>query len=245
VDGLWRAIGVLTVYPLPETESWTPATVGSAMVFYPLVGALIGISLWMLYVMLSALFAPPIVHVLLLAGLVLITGGLHLNSLAHTVDGLNRGRSREDILQILRDFHVSAIAIVVVVLTVLLKYVCLGQFPSDAVLPALILMGALSRYAMVQLAFFSPYALASGSLGEPFVRGVRHEHFRTTLLITFLLVWGVGGTRGLLVGCLVALATLGYQMYCVRRLGGITSDILGATNEVNESLVLLLMTMMY
>ena len=59
VDGLWRAIGVLTVYPLPETESWTPATVGSAMVFYPLVGALIGISLWMLYVMLSALFAPP------------------------------------------------------------------------------------------------------------------------------------------------------------------------------------------
>jgi len=245
VDGLWRAIGVLTVYPLRETESWTPETVGSAMMYYPLVGTLIGISLWMLYVLLTALFAPPIVYVLLLAGLVLITGGLHINSLANTVDGLYRGNSREDILQILKDIHVGTIAVVVVMLMVLLKYACLVQLPNDAVLTALILMATLSRYAMVQMACFSPYALASGGLGEPFVRGVRHEHFRATLLMTFLLVWGFGGTRGLLIGCLVALATLGYQTYCVRRLGGITSDILGATNEINESLILLLMTMVY
>jgi adenosylcobinamide-GDP ribazoletransferase len=245
VDGLWRAIAVLTVYPLRETESWTPETVGGAMMYYPLVGTLIGISLWMLYILLSALFAPPIVHVLLLAGLVLITGGLHINSLANTVDGLNRGNSREDILQILKDIHVGSIAVVVVMLMVLLKYACLVQLPHDAVLTALILMATLSRYTMVQMACFSPYALASGSLGEPFVRGVRHEHFRATLLMTFLLAWGFGGTRGLLIGCLVALATLGYQTYCVRRLGGITSDILGATNEINESLVLLLMTMVY
>ena len=245
VDGLWRAIGVLTVYPLPETESWTPETVGSAMVYYPVVGALIGISLWMLYVLLSALFAPPIVHVLLLAGLLLITGGLHLNSLANTVDGLNRGHSREDILHMFKALHVGAIALVVAMLTVLLKYTCLGEIPSDAVLPALVLMATLGRYGMVQMAFFSPYALANGSLGEPFVRGVRREHFRVTLLMTAILVWVAGGAPGLLVGCLVALATLGYQAYCVRRLGGITSDVLGAANEVNEALVLALVTMMY
>ena len=171
--------------------------------------------------------------------------GGHINSLANTVDGLNRGNSREDILQMLKDIHVGSIAIVVVMLMVLLKYACLSQLAGDGVLSTLILMATLSRYAMVQMACFSPYALASGSLGEPFVRGVRHEHFRTTLLMTFLLVWGVGGTRGLLIGCLVALATLGYQAYCVRRLGGITGDVLSATNEVNESLVLILVTMVY
>jgi adenosylcobinamide-GDP ribazoletransferase len=245
VDGLWRAIGVLTVYPLQETESWTPETVGSAMMYYPLVGTLIGISLWMLYVLLSALFALPIVHVLLLAGLVLITGGLHINSLATTVDGLNRGNSREDILQIFKDIHVGTIAVVVVLLMVLLKYACLSQLSDNDMLTALILMATLSRYGMVQMACFSPYALASGSLGEPFLRGVRHEHFRATLLMTFLLVWGFGGTPGLFIGCLVALATLGYQAYCMRHLGGITADVLGATNEVNESLVLLLITMVY
>jgi adenosylcobinamide-GDP ribazoletransferase len=245
VDGLWRAIGVLTVYPLRETESWTPETVGSAMVYYPLVGTLIGISLWTLYVLLSALFAPPIVTVLLIAGLVLITGGLHINGLANTVNGFNRGNSREDILQLFKDVHVGSLAVAVMLLTFLLKYACLNQFSNHDVLTALILMATLSRYAMVQMACFSPYALASGGLGEPFVRGVRHEHFRATLLMTFLLVWGFGGARGLLIGCLVALATLGCQAYCVRRLGGITSDILGATNEVNELLVLVLMTMVY
>lgn len=245
VDGLRRAIGFLTVYPLRETESWTPEAAGHSMVYYPFVGALIGISLWILYVMLSALFAPPIVHVLLIAGLVLLTGGLPIDRLANTVDGLYRGYSREDILRIFKDVQVGALAIAVVMLALLLKFACLSQLSGASMLTALILMATLSRYAMVQMACFSPYALASGGLGEPFVRGVRREPFRMTLLITLVLVWGFGGVRGLLIGCLVALATLGYQTYCVRRLGGITGDVLSATNEVNESLVLVLLTMVY
>lgn len=245
VDGLRRAIGFLTVYPLRETESWTPETVGHSMVYYPFVRTLLGISLWILYMVLSVLFAPPIVNVLLIAGLVLMTGGLHIDRLANTVDGLYRGHSREDILRIFKDVQVGAIAIAAVMLVFLLKYACLGQLAGDAMLTALILTTTLSRYAMVQMACFSPYALASGGLGEPFVRGVRHEPFRMTLFVALLLVWGFGGARGLLIGCLVALATLGYQTYCVRRLGGITGDVLSATNEVNESLVLVLVTMVY
>ncbi len=242
VDGLRRAIGFLTVYPLRETESWTPETAGHSMVYYPFVGTLLGISLWILYVMLSALFAPPIVQVLLIAGLVLMTGGLHIDRLANAIDGLYRAMV-EDILRI-QDVHQS-IAIAAVMLVFLLKYACLGQLSGDSMLTALILMTTLSRYAMVQLACFSPYALASGGQGEPFLRGVRHEPFRLTLLVTLVLVWGFGGVRGLLIGCLVGLATLGYQAYCVRRLGGITGDVLSATNEVNESLVLVLVTMVY
>jgi cobalamin synthase len=44
---------------------------------------------------------------------------------------------------------------------------------------------------------------------------------------------------------LIGLATLGYQTYFRRRLGGITGDVLGASNEINEALVLLLVTMVY
>jgi cobalamin synthase len=44
---------------------------------------------------------------------------------------------------------------------------------------------------------------------------------------------------------LVGLATLGLQVYFRQRLGGITGDVLGATNELNEALVLLLATMVY
>jgi adenosylcobinamide-GDP ribazoletransferase len=244
-DGLRRAFAFLTLYPLRASDTWTPETLGSSMVYYPLVGALIGMALWVLFVLLSGLFAAPIVYVLLLAGLVFVTGGLHIDGLADTIDGLNGGYSREETLQIFKDVHVGAMAVVGVVLVVLLKYTCLNQLSYDAMLPALMLMTTLSRYAMVQLAYFSSYARPSGGLGEPFVRGIRQEHFVTALLLTLLLVLIFGGMRGVMIGVLVGLATLGYQNYCRRRLGGITGDVLGASNEINETLVLLLATMVF
>jgi adenosylcobinamide-GDP ribazoletransferase len=54
-----------------------------------------------------------------------------------------------------------------------------------------------------------------------------------------------GGLRGVCIGILVSLATLGMQSYFYQRLGGITGDVLGATNELNEALVLLLATVVY
>ncbi len=245
VDGLRRALGFLTVYPLRASDTWSPETLGSSMVYYPLVGTLIGMALWILFILLSGLFAMPIVNVLLLAGLIFITGGLHIDGLADTVDGLNGGYSREETLQIFKDPHVGSMAVVGVTLVLLLKYACLNQLSYDTMLPALVLMATLSRYAMVQLASFSPYARPSGGVGEPFVRGIKQEHFYTAMLLTTALVLVFGGMPGLLIGMLVVLATLGYQAYSLRRLGGITGDVLGASNEINETLVLLLVTMVY
>lgn len=245
VDGIRRALGFLTVYPLRASDTWTPETLGSSMVYYPLVGLFIGCALWVLFLLLSALFSPLIVNVLLLGGLVFMTGGLHIDGLADTVDGLNGGYSREEVLTIFKDPHVGSMAVVSIVFVLLLKYACLNGLSYDAMWPALILMATLSRYAMVQLACFSPYARATGGLGEPFVHGIRQDHFRAALLLTIMIVLLCGGMRGVFIGVLVSLATLGYQTYFLKRLGGITGDVLGATNEINEALILILATMVY
>jgi adenosylcobinamide-GDP ribazoletransferase len=245
VDGLRRALGFLTVYPLRASDAWTPETLGSSMVYYPLVGLFIGFGLWVLFVLLSALFVTPVVNVLLLGGLVFMTGGLHVDGLADTVDGLNGGYSREETLTIFKDPHVGPTAVVCTMLVLLLKYVCLNVLPYESMLSSLVLMTTLSRYSMVQLAYFSPYARPTGGLGEPFVHGVRQEHFRAAVLLTLTLAWLCGGMRGVMIAVLISLATIGYQMYYLKRLGGITGDVLGATNEINEALILLLTTMMY
>jgi adenosylcobinamide-GDP ribazoletransferase len=245
VDGLRRAFGVLTIYPLRASDTWTPEALGSSMIYYPLVGMCLGLSLWMLYVLLVILFPPPIARVLLLGGLVLLTGGLPLDGLADTIDGLNGGHSRQETLDIFKDPHVGAMAVVGVVLVVLVKYASLTVLPHEAMLPCLVLMMTLSRYSMVQLASFSAYAQASGGLGEPFVRGMTHEHFLTTVLLTGSVTLMFGGVRGVMIWVLVSLATMGYQTYFRRRLSGITGDVLGAVNEINETLVLLLATMVY
>ena len=245
VDGLRRAFGFLTVYPLRASDAWTPETLGSSMVYYPLVGTCIGLALWGLAVLLSVLFPPPIVNVLLLAGSLLITGGLHIDGLADTIDGLSGSYNREDALRIFKDPHVGSMAVAGVVLIVLLKYACLNALAPATLRPALVLMATLSRYAMVQLACFSPYARPTGGLGEPFVRGIRPEHHIAALLLALCSVLLFSGLRGVGIGVLIGLATLGLQVYFRQRLGGITGDVLGATNELNEALVLLLATMVY
>jgi adenosylcobinamide-GDP ribazoletransferase len=242
MDGFRRALGFLTIVPLRTADTWTPETLGSSMAYYPLVGLGLGLALWLLSVLLRIVFPLPITTVFLLGGLAVLTGGLHLDGLADTIDGLCGGASREEILRIFKDPHVGPMAVVGVVLVLLLKYASLNALPARALLPTLILMATLSRYSMVQLAYFSSYARASGGLGEPFVRGIKQEHFLLAVLLTAGVALPFGGMRGLLIWLLVSLATLGYQMYFRKRLNGITGDVLGATNELNEALVLLLTT---
>ena len=245
VDGLRRALGFLTIYPLQASDAWTPETLGSSMVYYPLVGMFIGLALWALSVLLGVLFPPPVVRVLLLVTALLITGGLHMYGWADLIDGLSGSYNREDALRIFKDPHVGSMAVVGVALLVLLKYACLHALAPAALRPALVLMATLSRYAMVQLACFSPYARATGGVGEPFVRGIRLEHHIGALLLALGIALLFGGLRGVCIGVLVSLATLGMQIYFYQRLGGITGDVLGATNELNEALVLLLATVVY
>jgi adenosylcobinamide-GDP ribazoletransferase len=182
---------------------------------------------------------------MLLGCLAVMTGGLHLDGLADTIDGLSGGYSREETLQIFKDPHVGTMAVVGVVLVLLLKYASLNVLPSDALLPALVLMMTLSRSSIVQLACFSSYARVSGGVGEPFVRGIRREHFFITVGLTVGIALLFGSFRGVLIWMLVSLVTLGYQTYFRWRLSGITGDVLGATNEANEALVLVLATMVY
>ena len=153
------------------------------MVYYPLVGTCIGLILWGLAVLLSVLFPPPIVSVLVLVAALLVTGGLHMDGWADLIDGLSGSYNREDALRIFKDPHVGSMAVAGVVLIVLVKYACLNTLAPAALRPALVLMATLSRYAMVQLACFSPYARATGGIGEPFVRGIRLKHYIAALLL--------------------------------------------------------------
>ena len=65
------------------------------------------------------------------------------------------------------------------------------------------------------------------------------------MLLTVGIALLFSGIRGLMIWSLILLATYGYLTYFRKRLSGITGDVLGATNEINETLVLILATMVY
>jgi adenosylcobinamide-GDP ribazoletransferase len=101
-------------------------------------------------------------------------------------------------------------------------------------------MSVLGRNAMVLVCYRSFYARREG-LAKPFVEHLRiHEvavSFLSALGIALLLM----RLQGIVAFVGVALFSLGCRFFFKRRLGGITGDVLGATNEFSEVLCLVIL----
>ncbi len=235
----------LTAIPISRAHHEpASAELAASMAWYSTIGLLIGGILALADLVLAAMFALEVVNVLLVVLLVLLTRGLHQDGLADTLDGLAGGRTPAARLPIMRDPRIGSIGATGLFLSLLLRYAALMALPQAIRLPALVCMPALGRWAMVTVAWRSPYARTEGGLAAPFLAhlSVFHVLGATFVLATALVVgfglYGALATLGM--GIVVALAA---SAGCRAWFGGITGDTLGATNEVTEILFLLLLPM--
>jgi len=215
------------------------------MAWYSTVGLLIGGTLALADLLLARLFGAEAVNALLVLLLVLSTRGLHQDGLADTLDGLAGGRTPADRLAVMRDPRIGAIGATGLFLSLLLRYAGLLALPQSLRLPALICMPALGRWAMVALAWLSPYARAEGGLAAPFLVHLSPLHlFGSTLVLVSALVlaFGVVGTAAIVMGGSLVVAIV--RIACRRLLGGITGDTLGATNELVEILFVIVVPLL-
>lgn len=239
------SLGFLTVLPIPIKGELRPADMGKAMTFFPVAGAVIGGILVSADIVLSSILPGAVVNFILIAVLALITGGIHLDGLADTVDGLYGGKTREDALSIMKDSRVGAIGAVSLIIIIGIKYTALlslpQTYPHGAKYAALLLMPLLSRWSMVLTACLSEYARKSGGTGKDFVETVSPLSLLTSTIFASVAAGLLMGWRGGLVILFIGGITFIGAIYFKKRLGGVTGDVLGAVNEVNEVMVLLLM----
>ena len=231
----------LTTIPISRTHHEpTAPELAASMAWYPIVGLLIGGGLIVADFGLTAILAPAVVNVLLIALLVLLTRGLHQDGLADTFDGLAGGRTPAERLSIMRDPRIGAIGATGLFLSLILRYAGLMVLPHELRLPAVLCMPAMGRWAMVTSAWISPYARTEGGLAAPFLTHLSWRHVAlSTVVLTIALTAGFGAVGAcliLLAGTLIVL--VGWRA-CRRWFGGITGDTLGAVNEVIEILFLL------
>jgi adenosylcobinamide-GDP ribazoletransferase len=231
----------LTAVPLSRHHHEpTPMELASSMAWYSTIGLMIGGVLVLADVMLSKLFTYDVVNILLIVLLVAMTRGLHQDGLADTLDGLAGGRTPVDRLSIMRDPRIGAMGATGLFLSLILRYAALMALPQPLRIPTLICMPALGRWAMVVLAWLSPYARTEGGLASPFLAHLSLFHVlgSTVVLASALtLSLGVAATIvTLIASCGIIVAV---QAGCRVLFGGITGDTLGATNELVEILFLL------
>jgi adenosylcobinamide-GDP ribazoletransferase len=210
-----------------------------AVPWFPVAGALVGLALAGSYAALLTLFPPlPAAGLSIGVGL-LLTGALHEDGLADTADAFGGGRSREEILGILKDPAHGTYGVLAIVVSVGLRMAALAELDAwmaAAVLPS---AHALSRGGAAAVMGLVRPASDEGLGASYAAMTTRRE---VIWAIAAALVIGVAAVGAwVVVGVPVAvIGAGGVALVSVRRIGGITGDVLGAVQQAVEILVLLL-----
>lgn len=239
------AVQFLTRIPIRADINYTSRNVGKSMVYYPMIGSLIGIILVGLNTIFGFLWSNLVVKALILITLIMLTGGLHLDGYMDTIDGIFSGRSKQRMLEIMHDSRVGAHGVTGLVSLLLLKFVFLTEITTQIELEALLLMPTLSRWAMVYAAAFYPYAREEEGLGTAYAEFVETKELLIASLWTAVLAGLLLGVYGLVAFILVWIMTVVIIRIITKRIDGLTGDCYGGLSELIEVFVLLVLTLIY
>ena len=222
--------------PVPQAE-WTEENRRYAMCFFPLVGAVLGLILWGWLAACDALGFSP-----LLRGAggalipLLVTGGIHMDGFMDTIDALASWQPKEKRLEILKDTHTGAFAVMGCAGYLLLDAALLSEAKTAVgllLVCVFVLSRALSALALTVFHKARPQGMLDGFSGP--------ARKRTVLIscgaygIACLAAWGIsGGWTAILCAAAAALCLLYYRHMAYRQFGGVTGDLAGWFLQVTE-----------
>ena len=241
-DGLRLALTTLTVLPVRGPASLDRPTASRAMLLAPLVGLLLGALLLPVVLLVDD---PLLTAALVLAGLALLTRGLHLDGLADLGDGLGSARDPEGAREVMKAPDVGALGLAAVVLVLLVQAAALAAcVAAGRGLTAVLLAAVTGRLAVTAACTRGVPAATPTGLGALVAGTVPGAVAPVGALVTASL----GGTALLLEDDAVLPAVLAVVLglgaallllrHAVRRVGGVTGDVLGALVEVTTAVVL-------
>jgi adenosylcobinamide-GDP ribazoletransferase len=231
------ALQFLTVLPPLVRRVPRADDLGRSEAFFPLVGLLLGAALAAADLVLAQLVAPLVRDVMLVALLAMITGGLHLDGVVDTFDGLFTGASPERRLAIMRDPRAGSYGVVAVVLLLALKLAALASLPPTIRTSALIIAPCLGRWGIVLATGVFAYARPKG-MGRAFKESIRWTHVMVAAIIALGVAGLVAGADGMLIWIGVCTVVLLAGRWIAGRLGGLSGDTYGAICEITETGVL-------
>lgn len=239
IHSFFHAMGFLTRLPVPkrlEASAWA-----TSPPWYPVVGLLIGGILTLGNLLLQEVAPAAVASMILLTLWVFLTGGLHLDGLMDTADGFGSYRSRERILEIMKDSRVGGMGVLASILLLGNKFAALSVLQGQGLLCALLLAPVLGRGAMMAALYYVPYAREEG-LAQSLRSAGRVGRFVSFLFSIACLIgvaWFVGGKVVLLTCVCAGLAFALLVRSSLRKIGGATGDVYGALCEVTEAVVLI------
>jgi adenosylcobinamide-GDP ribazoletransferase len=230
IRSMRAAMAFLTVIPVATREGESGERLGRA--YFPAVGALLGLLAGAGFALVSAVTSPLVAAVGATAVMGVLTGALHLDGLADAADGLFGAGDLARRLEVMRDSRVGSFGLVAVVLVLVGDVAALASMSPARAIVALVVAGALSRWALLLVIETVPYVRQAG-LGV--AAGGQHRAFDLVLgsaitTIVCLLDWN----RAAAAAAVAVLIAAVVGSIARRRIGGATGDVFGATAELSQ-----------
>ncbi|MCI0686856.1 MAG: adenosylcobinamide-GDP ribazoletransferase [Sporichthyaceae bacterium] len=242
------ALGLLTALPV-KVEQTDRDTVTGAMTLAPWVGLGLGLAAGLVsWLAIDLWRSPPLAAVLAIAALTVLTRALHLDGLADTVDGLGSAKPAPEALAIMRASDIGPFGVVAVILLLLIQVAALAAvLASGAELSGLLVPAMTGRLAVTWACRRAIPAARPEGLGALVAGSVGQLQLIVATGATLLVATAVGlfGAIPVVPAVLAVVAGIAAAEWllrlCVRRLGGVTGDVLGALVEVATTVALLML----
>lgn len=236
IRSLRAAMSFLTVLPVANADGSPGERLGRA--YFPAIGALVGLAAGVAFVVTAAGTTQLLGAAVAVAVLCALTGGIHLDGLADTADGLLTHGDTERRLAVMHEPALGSYGVTAIVAVLLLEVSALASIPTGRVLAALVVAGAISRLATLPVIAFVPYVRSGGkgqAAWDPRRRALDLAVGVGTVALVSLLDW----KRALIAVPVAALIAAVLAMVSRRRLGGATGDVCGAVAELSQAAALI------
>lgn len=259
MKGLILLFKFMTRLPIPVNPEFDSKELGKSMKFFPVVGIVIGLILYAVYL----IGAKFILSSYLLAAIVvltevILTGGIHIDGLADTFDGIFSYRSKQKMLDIMKDSRLGTNGGIALVLYFVLKILLIGGIKDtslgmvgsmmgiqDAAGAVILVTPVLARINTVLNCAAVPYARPAGS-AKDFVECTDKSGVLIAVIIALLFSavagCGIFGRLNPLHLINITAVTMVLGLYFAKlmekKIGGVTGDTLGAVLELSEIIIL-------
>ena len=220
---------MLTTLPIFKIHDFFKGINGYAVMSYPLVGALLGGILWLVYTLLLPFFPEAHLHIFLFVLWVVLTGALHLDGFSDTVDGLFVPKERAE--EVMKDPHAGGMGMIFSITFLIFKASSLWFLDAIYLLPVILMLG---RYNAVLAIYFFPYIRENGMSTLAKEEFTQQQLILTTLFVLVLVL--LSNSWLLLAFSLLTLLLI--KRLFIKRLGGFSGDIYGFLIEVTELVLL-------
>lgn len=237
MQDFFTGLQFLTRIRVVEQTDWSLERFGNSVKYFTLIGAIIGLILAGLNYILSQFLPQHVLAAVIVMSEIIITGGLHCDGFMDTADGVFSGRSRERMLEIMKDSRVGANGVMAFGLLLLLKYSLIIDMTPTMLTTALVVMPVIGRLAMVISITSFPYARPDG-MGKAFAEYAGRNALFVAAIIALVIIIPFGLQAVISAGAAIMFGMVAAR-YFAKVLGGLTGDTYGAVTELTELIALL------